>query len=224
MKTRLSPPLDEDAAARLYRAFLEDFLNGLGKLELGRRVLFTSGKAPADSDSWETIAPSGWELVAQVKGDLGRRLTSAFEELHASGPGLMVGSDSPTLPPSYVRRAAELVHESDLVLGPCTDGGYYLIGLERSVPDLFREIPWSTEEVLEATAGVAERLGLRLALLPPWYDVDTPEDLAFLATHVRLMDAVQDQAPGRQSSAAPRTAALLEEFRKAGVFSRDPVD
>jgi glycosyltransferase A (GT-A) superfamily protein (DUF2064 family) len=73
----------------------------------------------------------------------------------------------------------------DLVIGPSVDGGYYLIGMSRPLPGVFRGVAWSSAQVLRQTLDRAEGEGARLSLLPPWYDVDTPEELNFLLTHVR---------------------------------------
>jgi glycosyltransferase A (GT-A) superfamily protein (DUF2064 family) len=95
-------------------------------------------------------------------------------------------SDSPTLPADYVARSfAELDH-SDVVLGPCEDGGYYLIGLKRPQPRLLREVPMSTPNVLRDTLAIARAEHLRVALLPAWYDVDTRDELERLRNELRF--------------------------------------
>jgi glycosyltransferase A (GT-A) superfamily protein (DUF2064 family) len=81
--------------------------------------------------------------------------------------------------------------EADVVLGPCDDGGYYLIGLRQAVPELFREMPWSTPAVLDETVARVRRLGLRLALLPPWFDVDLGADLERLCASAHTPGAHQ---------------------------------
>ena len=98
------------------------------------------------------------------------------------GPGpaaIAVDSDSPTLPMAYVREAAAVLGEdrADVVLGPCEDGGYYLIGTRQPHPGLFEGILWSTAQVLGMTLEKARVLDLRVHLLPSWFDVDTERDL-----------------------------------------------
>lgn len=125
--------------------------------------------------------PPGLGLVAQQGRDLGERLSRLLAGLVGRGhPGaIAVDSDSPTLPMEYVSEAAErlLRDEADAVLGPSEDGGYYLIGLRGSQPALFRDIPWSTDRVFDLTQARARRLGLRVHVLPEWFDVDTDTDL-----------------------------------------------
>ena len=96
------------------------------------------------------------------------------------------------MPPAYVAQAFEVLAENDVVLGPCRDGGYYLIGLTRPQPQLLREVQMSQPNVLRDTLALAEQTGLRVALLPEWYDIDTLQDLAQLQTE--LATAPADQA------------------------------
>ncbi len=123
-------------------------------------------------------------------------------------------SDSPTLPAAYVAEAfARLDGPDDVVLGPCDDGGYYLIGLKRPQPRLLREVQMSTPFVVRDTLALAEEMGLRVALLPTWYDVDTIAELARLRTelaesakqtarHTRTLLVDSDIAPVLRQSKA----------------------
>lgn len=94
---------------------------------------------------------------------------------------IVIGADSPTLPTDRISTAFDVLREAPAVLGPAEDGGYYLIGLERSVwpraSALFREIPWSTADVRTATVAAAGRVGISIHHLAPWYDIDRVEDL-----------------------------------------------
>ena len=98
----------------------------------------------------------------------------------------------------------------DLVLGPALDGGYYLIGLKRMVPDIFVGIPWSTERVLGLTKEKAANLGLKIALLPPWRDVDRIEDLQALIE----TSALDAKKPKNEQSFSTRTAGTLQLLAK----------
>src|SRR5262249_61869470 len=97
--------------------------------------------------------------------------------------------------------------ETDAVVGPCDDGGYYLIGLRKPCAALFYGMPWSTERVLGLTLERSRRSGLRTHVLPPWFDVDTEADL------VRLRRELEDQPTGPL-----RTVALVRELSAAGVL------
>lgn len=121
------------------------------------------------------------------RGDgLGERLRHAFDAAFSDGASraLAVGSDHPTLPPAHLERAFEELEEADAVLGPTADGGYYAVGLRSAAwpaaAEIFRDVPWSTPEVLEATEARARRSGLVVRRLPSWYDVDEPHELGRL--------------------------------------------
>ena len=125
------------------------------------------------------LAPD-FRLLPQVGGDLSARLTCLFQQLLDKGHDGVIAtdSDSPTLPTEHLQAAIDRLtaHNVDVVLGPSDDGGYYLIGLRRLHPALFEAMPWSTPQVYDETLRRAAKLGLRVASLPGWYDVDTPAE------------------------------------------------
>ena len=98
-----------------------------------------------------------------------------------------MNSDSPTLPLAYLTQAFAHLDDpaTDVVLGPCDDGGYYLIGWKRPLPRLVQEVEMSTEHVLADTLAVAAEEGLTTALLPVWYDVDSAAELARIQAELR---------------------------------------
>ena len=108
-------------------------------------------------------------------------MRNAFERLFAAGYStvVMIGSDLPSLPSSHLAQAFQYLRDRPdaLVIGPASDGGYYLIGLRRLWPALFTSIPWSTADVLKTTTSIAETCGLTVSLVSPWHDVDTVDDL-----------------------------------------------
>lgn len=200
-KTRLAPALGEAGAARLYRAFLSDTVRLARRVEAERRVLWLAG----DGEGIDRVGRRFPELPVrrQGDGDLGRRMADALGRAFGEGAGrtLIVGTDHPTLSPSWLGRGFAHLRDEDLVLGPSRDGGYYAVGLRRRAwprgRELFRSVPWSTDRVLEVTRSRAERAGLGRRELPEWYDVDRPGDLDRL-----LRDA------GRHSRSAEVLRAL----------------
>lgn len=177
-KTRLTPLLSAEAAAALYACFLQD------TLDLARsvpRVTPIVAYAPPEARRYFRKLAPGFVLMAQQGETLGDRLANVLGQALASGfeQVAAMNSDSPTLPPDYLAQAFEQLDddETDVVLGPCDDGGYYLIGWKRQHPRLVREVQMSTPHVLQDTLTMATEENLRVALLPSWYDVDTPEDL-----------------------------------------------
>ena len=201
VKTRLCPPLTPAQAAGLARCFLQDRMAQLREIPtVAPVVAFTP---PEREPELGQLLPDAVRLIPQQGADLGARLDRLLTDLIAEGAGgaIAVDADSPTLPTEFVRRACAHLAEPrvDVVLGPCDDGGYYLIGLREAAPELFREMPWSTPAVLDETVARARRLGLRLVLLPSWFDVDRGADLERLRTSMH--------APGAHRP--PRTLAFL---------------
>jgi uncharacterized protein len=184
-KTRLCPPLTGAAAAALYTCFLRDTLDLMRQVpDVGRGIAYLPEAA---RDYFAILAPD-MQLSLQQGVDLGQRLDhllSAALEAGAS-QAVVMDSDSPTLPADYLMQAfAALSGPNDVVLGPCEDGGYYLIGLKRPQPRLLRDVQMSTPYVVRDTLALAEQLGLQVALLPTWYDVDTVAELDRLRAELR---------------------------------------
>ena len=136
----------------------------------------------ADEETGEAGAGewAGFARERQAAGDLGQRMRAAFAAAFAAGAGrvAIIGTDCPGLRPAHLTRAVALLLDHDVVLGPATDGGYYLLGLRVLRPELFAHKNWSTATVLAETLADFRRLGLRVALLPELRDVDTAADLA----------------------------------------------
>ena len=210
VKSRLHPALGAETATRLYDCFLRDRLDALAAVDgIDRVIAFT----PADAvDVMARLAPSGFALIAQRGDDLGARLDNLLTGLLGAGHAgaIAIDSDSPTLPMRHVAEAASVLErrEADVVVGPCDDGGYYLIGVRAPRPELFDAMPWSTERVLPLTLERARHHQLRVHQLNTWFDVDTEADL------VRLQDELTKQPTGPR-----RTLALLRELTAAGVLN-----
>ena len=211
VKTRLIPTLSPEQAAALYTAFLTDWCEALAKLS-DVDLVIAHTPANAQSDLQALIGDDAI-YIPQVGIDLGERLISATQWAaeHGYTKILLVGSDSPTLPVSYISEALTLLNSRDTVIGPSTDGGYYLIGfsaaaLTTTVPRVFEGIAWSTAEVFQQTVGRIHSAEATLGLLPPWYDIDTAEDLAFLRAHIAAMRLAGDTVQ------AVRTESVLTEL------------
>jgi len=184
VKSRLHESLGAERATELYRCFLLDRLDAVAAL---RDITGVVAFMPFEAEAlMRTLAPPALRLVPQRGADLGERLSNLLTELLARGHAgaMAVDSDSPTLPMAYVVEAAAVLAGAtcDVVLGPCEDGGYYLVGLRAARPELFEGVPWSTAGVLPETTRRARDLGLGVAWLPPWFDVDTGADLDRLGT------------------------------------------
>lgn len=187
-KTRLTPALSPQGSAALYECFLQD------ALEIARAVPGVTraiAYPPQDGRVYFRQLAGDFELVPQIGATLGQRLAYVLDAClgHGQTPAVAMSSDTPTLPVEHVTRALAWLVEGgiDVVLGPCEDGGYYLIGLTVPRPRLLLGVAMSTPHVLADTLALAAEHGLRVGLLPVWYDVDAPEDLGRLKADLAMM-------------------------------------
>jgi rSAM/selenodomain-associated transferase 1 len=183
VKTRLAAGSSPEWAAEVATAFLLDLLERLTLVNARRVLAFAPGEA---ASYFAYLAQGRFLLTPQGDGDLGRRMAAFFDTQLQATPRAVVllGTDSPTLPLALIEQAFTELERADVVLGPATDGGYYLIGCAHRVPPIFDDIAWSRSRVLEQTVARLADSGARLAILPPWYDVDTIEDWRMLRGHV----------------------------------------
>lgn len=188
-KTRLCPPLDGGMAATLYECFLRDTLDLMRATpNVQQEIVYL----PADATAYFQYLAPDFQLSPQQGAELGERLDNLLTRALTSGAtaAVVMDSDSPTLPAAYLAAAFEHLHAgADVVLGPCDDGGYYLIGLRQPQPRLLREVPMSTPTVLADTLAIAREMSLKVALLPTWYDVDTVVELTRLRQELPAFDA-----------------------------------
>lgn len=178
VKTRLRPAIGDDGCLALHLAMLQDTLDCCAAS--GTPVaLYVAGDAGLP---FTVPVP----VRRQSEGDLGLRMQRAFEEnLATFEKVVIVGTDAPGLTPSIIEEAFEAMERKDLVLGPSKDGGYYLIGLRRMIPEIFANIPWSGPEVLKRTLAHAPADAAHL--LPALFDVDVPGDLERLEREIGVM-------------------------------------
>ncbi len=187
-KTRLTPPLTPEDAASLYACFLLDTLSLVRNISnVCRFILYAPDHKTA---YFQQLAPD-FKLLGQNGSNLGARLDNALNHCLNNGYDQVVimNSDGPTLPQTYLEQAFAYLADTEVVFGPSEDGGYYLIGLTRPQPALVRKVRMSTSTVLEDTLAIAQKKEITVSLLPPWYDVDTIAELHRLRQEL-------DQTPG----------------------------
>ncbi len=186
VKTRLSPFLKDETILELYTCFLFDSLNKIRQIE--NADLFVGVSPSSESGFFSAMPETGIRLFIQNGNDLGDKMRQAIQDRFAEGyeKVVVIGSDSPSLPVAYIKRA--LGSDKRLVLGPSTDGGYYLIGMHGEMVEVFDGVSWGTENVLQETCERLVGSGAELELLPVWYDIDSPEDLKFFKTHLQLLE------------------------------------
>jgi len=181
-KTRLIPALGEQGAADLHAAMVEHTLRWARRLRDRRPSATVQVRCDGgDSDQLRTWLGDDLDVQPQGDGDLGQRMARAADDAFAEGTSavVMIGTDCPDLTETLATQAFDALGDNrSLVLGPANDGGYYLIGLRRMVPELFADIAWGTDKVLNQTLAIAAQRNLSVTLLTTLNDVDRPEDLA----------------------------------------------
>jgi rSAM/selenodomain-associated transferase 1 len=205
-KTRLCPPLSLAEAAALYEALLLDTIQ-LGT-ELEGIDLAVAVTPPESTDYFERVTPPGTLLLPVACWDIGDCLTQVLGRLLEMGyeKAFALNSDGPSLPEDYIFQAVQLLDDHDLVLGPGEDGGYYLIGLKEPQEEIFKHIDWSTSRVFSQTLTRTEVLELKVALTPPWYDVDTAEEIKRLKAELNSLS----------NDRLPHTRRFLDNFTTDG--------
>ena len=213
-KTRLSPLLGPDGAAELAACFLRDVSAAIEAVPACSGAAGFAVYAPEGSEAaLKPLLPPSFGLLCRRGQTLEHVLLGATRHFleHGYDAAILVNGDSPTLPPLTIAAAmAALRLPGDrVVLGPASDGGYYLIGLKTAHAELFRDIPWSTPATLDVTVQRANGISLEVALLPVWYDVDVVESL-----HVLVDDVAGKPLPfdhgGLQAGPAVATRAFLQ--------------
>jgi len=178
-KTRLIPALGPEGAAQVQRQMTEHTLRQVRGLQQRRSIQVTWQFSGGDRPAMATWLGPEWDYQPQAVGDLGDRLIAAMEAAFQAGAArlVIIGIDCPGLNTDRLEQAFMALEQADGVLGPATDGGYYLIGIRSPTPQLFQGIAWSTDTVFAETQAIAQRLGLQVHTLPPLSDVDYPADL-----------------------------------------------
>jgi uncharacterized protein len=203
-KTRLVPPLSTEQAAVLHEALLLDTIDACCEQDADVRLLCASEH---DSTVLGGLVP-GIPRVVQAGEGLGDALRLGIARHTSAGPTAIVSSDVPGIPDGAIAAAfAALADGADVVLGPASDGGYWLVAMREAHSEPFRDVPWSTPAVLAVTRERCAQAGLRVVELGHWRDVDTPVDLELVARE-------------RARLRAPRTLAVLDDL--ASQLSEPP--
>ena len=186
VKTRLAASVGEQKALEIYLDLLKITDEETRLFSSSRFLFLTSAvedsleKMRSTLQEQDLFTTSKTSFISQQGEDLGQRMSTAFKELFKNHQSVvLIGCDLPDLTSALISDAFDSLQSNDAVIGPSCDGGYYLIGLKKETPDLFKEISWSTEKVLKQTVERAEQLSLKVQLLDQLRDIDTLEDLRF---------------------------------------------
>ena len=172
-KTRLAKDIGNENALKVYIELLEHTQLISNQLKIDKYLFYD--KVTANTMPW---GDEIYQTAYQIESDLGGRMENAFEQLFLKGYErlLIIGSDCYELTQEIIEHAFELLNTSDAVIGPAKDGGYYLLGLRKMIPQLFSDVAWSTDEVFSATVKTLENLNLTYSTTPILSDIDTIED------------------------------------------------
>jgi uncharacterized protein len=227
VKTRLVPPLRAEEAAVLSACFLKDITaNFIAAAKNAPIDGYVAYSPPGSEAVFRKLIPPEIRLLPPRRIGLGVSLLHAAQDLLATGyvGACLVNADSPTLPASILVEAIEALRRPGdrVVLGPASDGGYYLIGLKQPHRRLFEGIAWSTERVLRQTVERARSIALDVVTLAPWYDVDDATSLHWLCDEV--INGRRPPPCERQGYAAHHTGAYLRELVVAEGGERLGID
>lgn len=183
VKTRLARSIGEDAARDVHLLFVRTLLEKFESFGDCRTLV---GSPAERHGEFESILPDGWQLQFQSAGDLGQRMSQFFQTNANDGQfNILIGSDTPDVPQACLEQCVALLQEKQLVIGPSRDGGYYLVAMHQHLPQIFRDVAWSTPDVLARTIQIAEEHSIAIGLLPEMNDVDELEDLQQLMANLQ---------------------------------------
>jgi rSAM/selenodomain-associated transferase 1 len=208
VKTRLLAAVSAEVAAALHEACVADTLRLVGQMRGCDVFVFAAGGTSYFPKLVKKLGNGARVRVLPQRGeDLGARMENAFRKCFAMGYReiVVIGTDTPWMGAERMRRAFAELKVNDVVIGPAEDGGYYLLGMRTMVPEIFREIPWSTDGVLELTLQVIAKMKFRTKLLRGDFDLDRPEDFRRAARMLK-----------RKPQVAPELAAVIEKIAGAG--------
>lgn len=201
-KTRLIPRLGAEHAAMLYQQMLLDTIDLVAEALNGSGAISLVCPTLADRTALQHMVASGIQVIADETGTLmgGLEYALTYHTVAGYEQVILLDGDSPTLPRHYLQSGFDALGTADIVLGPTIDGGYYLIGACQSQPALFQWEHLDSATICEKTQARAVAHGLRVDMLPSWFDVDTSEDLEQLVDDLRL-----------HPDGAPRTRQFLAQ-------------
>lgn len=200
VKTRLIPFLGIERTTELYRRMTEHVVNVARNARcMMNNIAITfnySGATEKDHIAW---LGNDLNYIMQKKGNLGTRMLYAFESVfkECDASIILVGTDLPGLTLEIIYNSLQLLEDLDIVLGPATDGGYYLIGMNSLYPALFNSIDWGTKDVYEQTCRIIKHLKLRYANVEALGDIDCPDDLLLIKSDPRFKELIDEVQKSR---------------------------
>ena len=186
VKTRLGRVIGNPLASDIHLMFVQHLVNRFGAFGDRRTLVYSPATA---KNSFRQFLPDTWDMQPQSDGNLGIRMKTFFRESTdvANCKTLLIGSDTPDIPVSFAHQVVQMLDEVQVVLGPSSDGGYYLIAMN-GFCDVFDDVPWSTDQVLASTLNRLDQQRIPFQLLPELTDVDEIDDLKRLMQKLKSAD------------------------------------
>lgn len=200
VKTRLAKALGDEKACAVYKSLAENVIKNIFTKNPGTydvHIFFTPADRETEIKDWlKPILDDNQGIKTQFRtqegSNLGKRMSNAFKEiLQEKGckKCIIIGTDCPEIDATLVENAFDILKEKNVVIGPCKDGGYYLLGMSIPASDLFVDIDWSTDRVFEQTMEKIQKNKLSCSILKTLIDIDTPEDLYHYLPHSNKPEA-----------------------------------
>ena len=173
VKTRLAATLGDQKALEIYNKLVDYTRGVLEKVGSATKYVYYSDFIDMN-DEWPNVK---YQKNLQYDGTLGQRIVAAFQETFSTCEKvIIIGSDCPQLTSSVIEAAFAKLESHNIVIGPSTDGGYYLLGMDNVYPQLFQNINWSTNTVFQETFDIAQKSKLSIHKLKELTDIDFEED------------------------------------------------
>ena len=178
VKTRLAQYIGKEKAAHIYSVIAEAIIHRVSKSrEYKTIIFFDPPERKSDVENW--LPNNDCKFLPQEGNSLGERMANAFSKAFSLGAekAVIIGTDCMDISNDLISEAFATLDITDVILGPAEDGGYYLLGLKKLIPEIFNHIDWSTDRVLNQTLKTLREKGLRFQLLQTLKDIDTANDL-----------------------------------------------
>ncbi len=176
VKTRIADTLGEEKAFKIYEKLLDHTHEIIQDLPCAKYIFYSD--FVEKDDMWDN---EEFFKEKQNGSDLGSRMSSAFEQIFNKDfkSVIIIGSDCFELRAKHIENAVAALKYNDIVIGPATDGGYYLLGMNKFDPEIFKIPEWSTPSVASDTFEICKSKNLQVVLLPTLSDVDVEADVKF---------------------------------------------
>lgn len=215
-KTRLMPYLSGEECAKLHTCFLKDISAAARKVEADILVFYTGGKP----DVLKKIFGRKTQYFEQVGETLGDRMHNAISSVLGTGydQAVLIGTDVPTINAEIIEKAFSQIDDKQIVMGPTLDGGYYLIGMNTTVKEVFDLNQYGNSTVFEATVRVARNSGFKVAIVDKLSDIDEPGDVTAFRRAMRSDKNLRKSSTGKMLAEAIKISIIVPTYNEKSTI------